>query len=274
MTGKKNDHVSVFHEDWRRSVTDNRKGESVRLLYVNPIATGVWDDDILQILKGYKEPGTHVDVTHLEQSTGDCSGPFLPSTPDLYDDLFTIMKYGEKYSYNGIMIGCAADPGLREATYMRQVPIFGPLQAGLYLAALLGHRISPLVPSHDVEEKGALNWHENSIRRYGIERDRITDRPVKVGQPPDAVMERLLREKRWDEVKEAVMSRFRDSATQDGVTQAKAAVEEDEAEVLLFGCNFWGRLLAPVAEAVGALVLDPVAAMLKTAGIVITSCVF
>ena len=245
----------------------------MRLLYVNPIATDAWNDDMLQVLESHKEPGTQVAVIHLEPGDGRTSGPFLPPIPDFYAELFRVIRQGEQDGHDGIMIGCAADPGLREATHRSKVPVFGTLQTGLNLAALLGRRICLLVPGHDVDEKGALDWHEETIRKTGIERDRITVRPVKVGRPADAATERLLRQKRWGKLKEEVMARFRDSVANDGLAQAKKAVKEDRAEVLLFACNFWAGLLAPVAAAVEAVVLDPVVAMLKSAERAITSCV-
>ena len=148
---------------------------------------------------------------------------------------------------------------------MSSIPVFGPFQAGLNLACLLGHRIGLLVPSHDVEERSAIAWHEETIRRYGIPRDRIVFRAVQVGHPPQETMERCLAEKRWIELKEEVISRFRDSVAEDGIIQAKRAVEEDRAEVLFFSCTLWGGLLSPIAQAVDVPVLDPVITALKSA---------
>jgi len=237
----------------------------MKLLYINPIMTDVCDEDVRGVLDAYKEAATQVDVVHLELPEDRISTPFLPPIPDFYDDLFKAVKQGEREGYDGIIIGCAADPGLREANYMSSIPVFGPFQTGLNLAGLLGHRIGLLVPSHDVEEKGAITWHEENIRRYEIARERIVFRTVQVGHPPRETMERCLAEKRWVELKEEVMSRFRDSVTQDGIIQAKKAVEEDLVEVLFFSCTLWGGLLSPIAQVVDVPVLDPVITVLKSA---------
>lgn len=237
----------------------------MKILYINPITADIYDDDVSKILEAHKDVDTQVDVIHLEPKAGEVSTPFLPPIPDFYDDLFDAVKRGGRDGYNGIIIGCAADPGHREANYMSSVPVFGPLQAGLNLACLLGRRIGLLIPSHDAEERSAVAWHEETIRRYGISRDRIVFRAVQVGHPPQETMENCLAEKRWIELKEEVMSRFRGSVTQDGIIQAKKAVEEDRAEVLLFGCTLWGGLLSPIAQAVDVPVLDPVITVLKSA---------
>ena len=237
----------------------------MRILYINPITTDVCNDDVRKILEAHKDVDTQADVIHLEPKAGEVSTPFLPPIPDFYDDLFNAIKRGERDGYDGIIIGCAADPGHREANYMSSVPVFGPFQAGLNLACLLGHRIGLLVPSHDVEERSAIAWHEETIRRYGIPRERIIFRAVRVGHPAGETMERCLAEKRWIELKEEVMSRFRDSVTEDGITQAKKAIEEDHANVLFFSCTLWGGLLSPIAQAVDVPVLDPVITALKSA---------
>jgi len=241
----------------------------MRLLYINPITTDVCNEDAREVLDAHKDADTQVDVVHLEPKSGEVSTPFLPPIPDFYDDLFEAIRRGERDGYDGIIIGCAADPGHREANYMSSIPVFGPLQTGLNLACLLGHRIGMLVPSHDVEERSAIAWHEETIRRYGIPRDRIVFRAVQVGHPPQEVMETYLAEKRWAELKEEVIGRFRDSIVEDGVAQAKKAVEEDHANVLFFSCTLWGGLLSPVAQAVDVPVLDPVITALKSAEMVI-----
>jgi len=241
----------------------------MRILYVNPITTDVCDDDVQKILDAHKEVDTEADVIHLEPKAGELSTPFLPPIPDFYSDLFDAIKKGERDGYDGIIIGCAADPGHREANYMSSIPVLGPFQTGLNLACLLGHRIGLLVPSHDVEERSAIAWHEESIRRYGIPRDRIVFRAVQVGHPPQDIMKRYLAEKRWAELKEEVVSRFSDSVTKDGIIQAKKAVEEDHVNVLFFSCTLWGGLLSPIAQAVDVPVLDPVITALKSAELVI-----
>jgi Asp/Glu/hydantoin racemase len=82
-------------------------------------------------------------------------------------------------------------------------------------------------------------------------------------------MERYMAEKRWSELKDEVMARFRDSIEQDAISQAKKAVKEDRAEVLFFSCTLWGGMLKPVAEAVNVPVLDPVITVLKSAELAI-----
>jgi len=237
----------------------------MKIVYINPITTDICDDDVRKILEVHKDVDTQADVIHLEPKAGKVSTPFLPPIPDFYDDLFDAVKQGGRDGYDSIIIGCAADPGHREANYMSSVPVFGPLQAGLNMACLLGHRIGMLVPSHDAEERGAMAWHEETIRRYGISRDRITFRAVQVGHPPQEIMERYLAEKRWIELKEEVISRFRDSVMQDGIIQARKAIEEDHVDVLFFSCTLWGGLLSPIAQAVDVPVLDPVITVLKSA---------
>ena len=241
----------------------------MRLLYINPITTDVCDEDVRKILEAHKEVDTQVDIIHLAPAAGEVSTPFLPPIPDFYGDLFTAIRQGERDGYDGIIVGCAADPGHREANYMSGVPVFGPLQTGLNLACLIGHRIGLFVPSHDVEGRGAIAWHEENIRRYGIARDRIVFRAVEVGHPPQETMERYMAEKRWSELKDEVMARFRDSIEQDAISQAKKAVKEDRAEVLFFSCTLWGGMLKPVAEAVNIPVLDPVITVLKSAELTI-----
>lgn len=237
----------------------------MRLLYIDPTTTDALDAHIRGILDAHKSVNTAIEMDRLPLLEGESPTPFLPPIPDFYDRLFGLVKDGEVADYDGILVGCAADPGLREMDYMTDVPVFAPLRSALHIAGLLGRKTAVLCPSHDEEQRSALSWHEDSIRRYAIPLDTIVFRTVKVGRPDQSLVESYIRDGSWDQLKDEVLSPFQRSVCDDGLTQARLAIQEDRAEVVFFACTLWGGMLSPLAAQLPVPVLDPIITMLKAA---------
>lgn len=147
---------------------------------------------------------------------------------------------------DAIVINCMADPGLYAAREAVRIPIVGPAQSAFALAATLADRFSVLgTMSRDVPFTRDL-W-----RRYGhVEQGasvRVVDLPVVALKAADSrLLERI-------------------------ISASVAAIEEDGAGAIVFGCTLMAELRDELVAALearghaGITVIDPLATALRTA---------
>lgn len=143
--------------------------------------------------------------------------------------------------FDAVIIGCFGDPGLAAARARLQVPVVGPAQASMHLAAQLGRRFGIITVVHDV-----VPVLEALATSYGL-----GDSLGRVSAVEVPVLE--LRKRRH----EVMDTLLRD---------AREAVDEG-VEVLILGCMTMGFLdvAADLQAEVGIPVLNPVLAALATA---------
>lgn len=147
---------------------------------------------------------------------------------------------------DAIVINCMADPALYAARETVQIPVLGPAQTAFALASLLADRFSVLgTTARDVPFTRDL-W-----RRYGhVEQGasvRVVDLPVlALRSDEDRLLQRM-------------------------ISCSVAAIEQDGAGAIVFGCTLMSELgdeLVAALEArghAGIVVIDPLAAALRAA---------
>ncbi len=178
-----------------------------------------------------------------------------PSIESEYDEAHavpdTIAKAiaAEKAGADAIIIDCLADPGLKPCREAVSVPVLGPGESSMHLAAMLGHRFSIVTVLDSV--KPMLS---NLTRIYGVHEKlasiRIVDIPV------------LELEERMGELQPKLAE------------VAQQAIEEDGADVILLGCTgFLGCAEAMRSHLLAAghdvPVIDPIPATLCVAEAVV-----
>lgn len=140
------------------------------------------------------------------------------------------------------MIGCFGDPGLEAARELVRMPVIGPGEASLLLAAQLSHRIGVLAVFDSLAAS-----HRQQAFRTGV-----LDKLVSVRGLGIPVLE-LMHDP------QATFARV--------VAVGRAAVEQDGAEALIFGCMSMSFLdIAPrLADTLGVPVINAAQAALKAA---------
>lgn len=147
---------------------------------------------------------------------------------------------------DAIVINCMADPGLFAAREAVRIPVIGPAQSAFALASTLADRFSVLGTT-----RRDLPFTRDLWRRYGH-----TERGASV-----RVVDLPVAELRSDEG--ALLTRM--------ITASTAAIEEDGAGAIVFGCTLMAELRDELAAALGArghqgiAVIDPLAVALRTA---------
>ncbi|MQA85495.1 MAG: hydantoin racemase [Streptosporangiales bacterium] len=213
---------------------------TTRILWLNPVATDVYDAPIAESLRRAAAEHTHLDVlsleppgpTHLEYSCYEMT---------VGGQLMATVRWAEDAGYDALIIGCFYDTGLRAAREIAtRMVVTAPAEACLHLAATLGDTISVLV--------GRRKWlpeMRDNAERYGfggrIASFRVLDMGVHDFQrDADTSKARILRE-------------------------ARAAVEEDRAETIVLGCTIEYGFYEEVQRQVGVPVIDATLAPLKYA---------
>ncbi len=211
----------------------------MRILWINPIGTNVFDADTRKILNIAKQEDTQLDVVslpsdrpkHLEYHAyeGLVVGDIVRLTRQAAD------------SYDAIVIGCFYDVGLREAREVSGRSIVtAPCQSATAIASNLGNTFSVLVG----RRKWIPKMHEN-IRTYGHGHRLVSMRPLDLGvhdfqADPNRTCDRLLAE-------------------------GRKAVQEDGAEVLILGCTAEYGFHENMQDALGVPVIDAVLSPFKYA---------
>lgn len=165
-----------------------------RILWVNPVGSDAFDADTTALIDAIRTPGFLPEVRsldvgppHLEYHTyeHEAAGPMLE-----------LMAQADADGFDGAVIGCFYDGGLREARELCRMPITGMAEPALAYAATLGHKFSVIV--------GRRKWipkMTDNVILYGHERRLASMRSVEMGIPevladPDAFFDACIREAR------------------------------------------------------------------------------
>lgn len=152
----------------------------------------------------------------------------------------------EREGCDAVVIDCMGDPGLAAAREAVTIPVLGPAQTAMHLASLLGHRFSVITVLQNLH---ALIW--KLARVYGLAGNMAPVRSVGIpvldlDKDPVALRDAFVRE-------------------------AVAAVREDEADVLVFGCTGMYGMVQQVEAGLqahgitGVPILDPTPVAVRTA---------
>ena len=210
---------------------------------INPTITTRWAKDTRRTYADAARPGTHVSVVSLDWGTAS-----IESYRDealVVPDILAKVIEAEPAGADAVIIDCMADPGLYAARELVSIPVVGPAQATMHLAAMLGHRFSVLtVFEHDIPSV------EDQVARYGLSTRLASARAFNI--PVLAL----------DEDTEATVQVL--------VNLSEQAVREDGAHVIIPGCTGLAglapRIQAGLAErGCEVPVLDPPSVAMKLA---------
>lgn len=145
-------------------------------------------------------------------------------------------------SFDGLVIGCFGDPGLRPLRELLEIPVVGPAQTTFYTAAQISDRFGWLT----ILDSTLPMSHEQAVE-YGLEDRcvsiRTVDAPVlSIDHDSDELVERM-------------------------ITVGQRAIEEDGAEALFPGCMSlsFAQRHEEIQDTLGVPFLDPARLALEQA---------
>jgi len=193
------------------------------------------------LLKRWASPGVEVDIHCVSQGPLSIESQLEEylSIPAAAKEIFKLEKEG----YHAAILGCAGDPGLyamREIT--TQMPVIGPGETSMHIAAMLGHRFTVLSPL----ENANAGFYELA-HRTGVTAKLASVRAIHV-----AVLDLLGN-------KSAALEKI--------IHEGKGAIREDRADTLILGCMSMGFLdiAEEVQESLKIPVVNPSKAALRMA---------
>ena len=201
----------------------NRPNTMVHVRIVSPVVLGTRRDPAA--LRSLERPGLCVSRTKITRGPATVEseledGLALPET-------VALVVEAEREGCDAVVIDCMGDPGLHASREAVSIPVIGPCEMGMHLAASLGHRFSVVTALG----RGRVMF-EARADRYGCASRLASVRAVEM-----AVMD---------------LDLDRDQMVRALAEAAGDAVREDRADVILFGCT--GMFGA--AEKVRAMLLE------------------
>ncbi len=178
-------------------------------MIINPTTVASSDLETEQEFAGFASSGTQVSVTRIDHGPAsiECELDKAICVPDFLDKA----QQAETEGYDAIISDCYCDPAVKPARELLGIPVIGPAEASMHIAATLGKRFSVvtvlpnIVPAieHLANEYG-LGEKLASVRYVNIPVLELADK----GRLVDALHREML-----------------------------AAIREDHAHVLVVGCT-------------------------------------
>ncbi|MEM2914864.1 MAG: aspartate/glutamate racemase family protein [Candidatus Bathyarchaeia archaeon] len=215
------------------------KSNGPRILVININTTESFTKKIEKAAKAYARPGTEIIAVTATRGT--------PSMEDFYDEYLSTVgviesakKVMAKEKIDSIILGCAADAGLYALKEAFDIPAIGLVESMIGVANILGYKFSILTFLNRF-----VPHMELLIRKYGQESRCASIRSIDmtvldIGAKPNLVFQKLEKE-------------------------GRKAVEEDAADVILFGCTGMSDLDKKLEKKLGVPVLDGYACAVKMA---------
>ncbi len=212
-----------------------------KILVINPVADSRWNKTDGDYLKKIARKGTLIEVVNIEK------GP--KTIESFYDENFAtpeILKIvrENKNQFDGIMINCFADPGLKAAREICNIPVAGAGESAIILTSMLGHNFSIISV-----KKNMIPMFEMKVVTLGLSK-RLSS--VEYIDIPVSELEVNL-----NETEEAIIEAI------------NRTVKRNSTEVAVLGCTGMLSLYGKVAKRVSIPLVEPAAAALKVLEILI-----
>ena len=179
-----------------------------------PVSVSDYDALVTKLYNQYKLSDLIIDVIHLDKG---------PREIGTHSDAARVMPYvleevqkAEQEGYNGILVYCFCDPGVRVAREMVRIPIVGLGETALTYAYFLGHRFSIIAAGKNLFRKKST--FERMCLEYGI-LDKLASVRILGHSPLGVVSER------GGSIEEIMLE------------QIKKAVDEDLADTVVLSCG-------------------------------------
>jgi allantoin racemase len=183
-------------------------GKPINVRVLSPITT-----------KGFRQPS---EITALEYDGLTISCSQITNGPASIESEYEIAMSvpgtiamaieAEREGVDAIVIDCMGDPGLRAVREVLSIPVLGPAETAMHVAAMLGHRFSVVTVMRRLRAQ-----FENEAAVYGLSGKMASVRHVDI---PVLELEDDL---------PFTQARL--------IEQAVLAVEQDGAEAVIFGCT-------------------------------------
>ena len=205
----------------------------MKIKIINPNTTWSMTEKIGACARAVARPGTGI------VAVSPAMGPV--SIESHYDEALAVpgvleeVTAGERDGFDGYVIACFGDPGLMAARELARGPVLGIAEAAMHAASLVGTSFSVVTT---LGRTTGMAWH--LAERYGMKRFCANVRAVEL-----PVLE---------------LERPQSDARARITEECRRALAEDGSDVIVLGCAGMADLCSDISAAIGAPVIDGVAA--------------
>lgn len=210
----------------------------LRMLILNPVSTNIWDELTLAHVKEVVSPDVLAAVRSLTRGPPaiehECDRDL--AAPYVIEEVIKASKEG----FHVIIINCFDDPGLRASREVSESLVLGIGETSMTSALLLGYRIAVI----STGRYSRIAYYRKAVE-LGLEKRVVYASGIDV---------RVLDlRKDLDKVKNALLD------------EARRAVNEFAAEVIVLGCSGYIGLGKELTELIGVPVIDPTLVTVRVA---------
>jgi allantoin racemase len=213
-----------------------------RIDFINPFGTEAYDGLIAETLNAYAGEGTELTISHLRGCPPDID--YYYNKHLMETALFEHVMQSEAAGFDAVVVGCCYDPGVRVARELVDLPVVGPLEASMQMAAYFGHSYVVLTDHHK-----AVPYLEDLVKVSGLGGNCKGVRCIDW----------------W--VKDMIHDT--DTVALDTIAISKKVLEETRAETIVMGCTIvagcYQRRLLRTGDTGGVSIVNPNLLALKMA---------
>jgi allantoin racemase len=211
-----------------------------RILWIDPVIDdGVFPALVKDLSREICSPEVEVDVINLKE--GPSTLEYFSVEADVIPEVVKLVKDASNAGYDGAVLGCFFDPGLRAAREVSgNMVVTAPAESTMLLASVLGYKFSVLI--------GRKKWIPRMMENvlvYGL-KDRLASfKPMDIGV--------------------AQMQEDHGQTRNLMIQAARDAINKDGAEVIILGCTNEYGFYKELQSELRVPVIDPVIAPIKFA---------
>jgi allantoin racemase len=181
-----------------------------RIRVIIPVVGEHWIAPVEEAYGHASRPSTEISAVAIDR--GPASIESVRDEALAIPGVLSEVQAAEEEGMDAVILDCMADPGLDPARELASIPVIGPAQAAMHLAAMLGYRFSAI----SVLEQGIPGVHRQ-ILRYGLTGKVASVRAINI-----PVLE---------------MGEDRERVIQAVIEESARAVRDDGAHIIVPGCT-------------------------------------
>jgi allantoin racemase len=192
----------------------------MKIRVIRPIIGLEAEAGAVEELSPVAAPGTEISEVSVDKGPASIESSYESALAAI--GVVAKIAEAEREGVDAVIANCMDDPGVEAAREMVSIPVIGPAEASMHVAAMLGHKFSVIAvleaderPFFDHATKAGLASRLASVRAINI--------PVLELEDRDRTVRAL-------------------------VEQSVRAVREDGAHVLIFGCTGMTGMAGDVEE--------------------------
>ena len=210
---------------------------SIKVMYLNPVGTSIYDETFAKMVSTYKYPATAVDVVSLNPATVPpkmTNLEYRAYEALIVADTVKAVRQASRENYDAVVIGCFYDPALADAREISgETIVVAPCQASAGVALKIANNFGIIIG----EEKWADQMRE-TVYAYGY-RDKLA-----------AIQSVGLRVEDFHKDPDRTTQLIADAAIR--------AVDEFKAESIILGCTLEVGFFEELYDILFKLFLTPI----------------